>query len=35
MTTAYEGTVEGDTIKGTSVREGGQGQPRPFEAKKK
>jgi hypothetical protein len=35
MTTAYEGTVEGDTMKGTSVREGGQGQPRPFEAKKK
>jgi hypothetical protein len=30
----YEGTIEGDVLKGTSVREGGQGQPRPFEAKK-
>lgn len=29
----YEGTVEGDTLKGTSTREGG--EPRPFEAKKK
>ncbi len=29
----YEGTVEGDTLKGTSSREGG--NPRPFEAKKK
>jgi hypothetical protein len=29
----YEGTVEGDTLKGTSSREGG--EPRPFEAKKK
>jgi hypothetical protein len=32
--TVYAGTVEGDTLKGTSVREGGQGEPRPFEAKK-
>lgn len=31
--TVYEGTVEGDTLKGTSAREGGQG--RPFEAKRK
>lgn len=31
-TTAYEGTVEGDTLKGTSAREGG--EPRPFEAKR-
>ncbi len=29
----YEGTVEGDTLKGTLSREGG--DPRPFEAKKK
>lgn len=29
----YEGTVEGDTLKGTVAREGGQG--RPFEAKRK
>ncbi len=29
---AYEGTVEGDTLKGTSSREGG--QSRPFEAKR-
>jgi hypothetical protein len=29
----YNGTVEGDTIKGTSAREGG--QERPFEAKRK
>ena len=29
----YEGTVEGDTLKGTATREGGQG--RPFEAKRK
>ncbi len=29
----YEGTVEGDTLKGTSTREGG--QSRPFEAKRK
>ena len=35
FTTVYEGTVEGDTIKGTTMREGGQGEPRPFEAKKK
>jgi len=33
MKTVYEGTLEGDTLKGTSAREGG--QPRPFEAKKK
>jgi hypothetical protein len=33
MKTAYEGTVEGDTLKGTAAREGG--QARPFEAKKK
>ena len=35
MVSVYEGTVEGDALKGTSMREGGQGQPRPFEAKKK
>jgi hypothetical protein len=29
----YSGTVEGDTLKGTSEREGG--QSRPFEAKRK
>jgi hypothetical protein len=34
MTTVYAGTVEGDVLKGTSTREGGQGEPRPFEAKK-
>jgi hypothetical protein len=34
MTTKYEGTVEAGTLKGTSMREGGQGNPRPFEAKK-
>jgi hypothetical protein len=34
MTTVYEGTVEGDVLKGTSQREGGQGQGRPFEAKR-
>ena len=34
MTSVYEGTVEGDVIKGTSRREGGQGQGRPFEAKR-
>jgi len=34
VTTVYEGTVEGDTLKGTRVRQGGQGQPQPFEAKK-
>jgi hypothetical protein len=33
MKMAYEGTVEGSTLKGTSSREGGQG--RPFEATKK
>lgn len=32
MKTVYEGTVDGDTLKGTSAREGGEG--RPFEAKK-
>ena len=33
----YEGKVDGDTIKGTITRQGGQGgsEPRPFEAKKK
>ena len=31
--TAYSGTVEGDTLKGTAEREGG--QSRPFEAKRK
>ena len=31
-TSTYEGTVEGDTLKGTSAREGG--EPRPFEAKR-
>lgn len=31
--TVYEGTVEGDAIKGTSSREGG--QSRPFEAQRK
>jgi hypothetical protein len=30
---AYSGTVEGETLKGTIEREGG--EPRPFEAKKK
>jgi hypothetical protein len=33
MTTQYKGTVEGDTLKGTAMREGG--QERPFEAKRK
>ena len=33
-TTAYEGTVDGDSLKGTTMREGGQGEPRPFEAKR-
>jgi hypothetical protein len=33
MTTKYEGTIEGDTLKGTSEREGGQ-RSFPFEAKK-
>jgi hypothetical protein len=31
--TVYEGSVEGDMLKGTAAREGG--QSRPFEAKKK
>jgi len=35
FTSVYEGTVEGDTLKGTSKREGGEGQARPFEAKRK
>ncbi len=30
---SYEGAVEGDTLKGTAARDGG--QSRPFEAKKK
>ncbi len=34
MTSVYEGTVEGDMLKGTSRREGSQGQGRPFEAKR-
>ena len=33
MTTKYEGTLEGDTLKGTSAREGGN-RTMPFEAKK-
>ncbi len=33
FTTVYKGTVEGDTLKGTASRQGG--QERPFEAKKK
>ena len=33
MKTVYEGTLDGDVLKGTAAREGG--QPRPFEAKKK
>ncbi len=33
MKISYSGTVEGDTLKGTAEREGG--QPRPFEAKRK
>ena len=33
MKFSYEGTLEGDTLKGTSSREGG--QSRPFEAKRK
>ncbi|MDX2154410.1 MAG: hypothetical protein SFV54_26955 [Bryobacteraceae bacterium] len=32
MKTLYTGTVEGDMLKGTAAREGGQG--RPFEAKR-
>ena len=34
MTTKYEGSVDGAVLKGTSVREGGQAESRPFEAKK-
>ena len=34
MTSVYEGTVEGDMLKGTSTREGSEAPPRPFEAKK-
>lgn len=34
MTSVYEGTVEGDVLKGTTRREGGRGQGRPFEAKR-
>lgn len=34
MTSVYEGTVEGDVLKGTRRREGGQGHGRPFEAKR-
>lgn len=33
MKTSYTGTVDGDSLKGTAEREGG--EPRPFEAKKK
>ena len=33
MKTVYTGTVEGDILKGTAAREGG--QDRPFEAKRK
>jgi hypothetical protein len=33
VTTKYEGTVDGDTLKGTSAREGGN-RTMPFEAKK-
>ena len=33
MKTVYEGTLDGDSLKGTSAREGG--QSRPFEAKRK
>jgi hypothetical protein len=35
FTTVYEGTVEGDTLKGASKREGSDRPPMPFEAKKK
>lgn len=35
MISVYEGTVEGDVIKGTSKREGSERPPMPFEAKKK
>lgn len=33
MKSVYEGTLEGDVLKGTSTRDGG--QSRPFEAKRK
>ena len=33
MKTVYEGSIDGDSLKGTSAREGG--QSRPFEAKRK
>jgi hypothetical protein len=33
MKSVYEGTLEGDVLKGTSTRDGG--QARPFEAKRK
>jgi hypothetical protein len=33
MKMSYKGTVDGDTLKGESIREGGEG--RPFEAKRK
>ncbi len=33
MTSTYEGTVEGDMLKGNATR--GEGQARPFEAKRK
>ena len=33
-TTKYSGKLEGDTIKGKMEREGGNGQPRDWEAKK-
>ena len=33
MTTKYEGTIDGDSLKGTSAREGGQ-RSFPFEAKR-
>lgn len=35
MTSIYEGTIEGDVLKGTIVREGSDRPPMPFEAKKK
>lgn len=35
FTSVYEGTVEGDTLKGTTKREGSERPPMPFEAKKK
>jgi len=33
FTTAWEGSIEGDVLKGTATRDGGEG--RPFEAKRK